>query len=463
MAERNDQQEAEGEQESSQDDDSSPGRPKNEISKVEEQETQPALTYEQLLQENLKLKQEMEEKNTEIMQLDQENLKLKDTEIQRNQEFLKIKKEHNDLVKELESLKNTEQMQIMDKTSEGSDKDEKVVKLKKKLLQEKKKIDKLQQENEKLNYEIVEYSSQYNEVQDEKRKLEIKLDDFEIKNHRAIEQQEYAHDHESAGDDHISNVHSMKKDMQKLIEFKNELEILVDQQNTEIGRKSEEMGQLQKELKTHVNQIAHMNEYILDLEKQAKSDEHKFRQAEVRLKKMKKGGNVEMTKKIRDQQNQINILKDMVSGSKKELKTKVINIDKMKKRLNSLEKIGQIHYSLHSGMDSVKSKGRHGKKNSVDPFIEYEDIEKYSSVEKPNHYKSQRYEVPIKEAKEDLEHTGHHNKEQTAHFGKTLEHKSKNMNSSSDYNIKGNTNIASKTPGSKLLNSVSPHKVGLIL
>ena len=47
----------------------------------------------------------------------------------------------------------------------------------------------------------------------------------------------------------------MKRDMQKLIEFKNELEALVEQQNNEIIKKAEEIKLSQKEVQAKDNQI----------------------------------------------------------------------------------------------------------------------------------------------------------------------------------------------------------------
>lgn len=103
-------------------------------SQINKVENHPALTYEQLLEENKNLKKELELKASEIMKLDQENLRLKESEIKRSKEFAKIRKEHAELTEEVESWKSKAPLQI---TAEGSDQDEKIAKLKKKILQEK--------------------------------------------------------------------------------------------------------------------------------------------------------------------------------------------------------------------------------------------------------------------------------------------------------------------------------------
>ena len=58
--------------------------------------------------------------------------------------------------------------------------------------------------------------------------------------------------------------------------------------------------------------VKHMNEYIKELEKQVKNEEHKIHKTEVKLRQVKHGQVIEMNKKLRDQQNQIEILKGMI-------------------------------------------------------------------------------------------------------------------------------------------------------
>jgi len=98
------------------------------------------ITYQKLLEENRKLQSELEEKDKRIRKLDDENLKLKDTENKRNKEFVKIRAEHAELLKELEQLRQPALgSSRVDKEGEGdlNEAEEKVSKLKKKVMQEK--------------------------------------------------------------------------------------------------------------------------------------------------------------------------------------------------------------------------------------------------------------------------------------------------------------------------------------
>lgn len=166
------------------------------------------------------------------------------------------------------------------------------------------------------------------------------------------------------GDNKMAHYEMMKKDMQRLIEFKNELELLVEQQNQELDNKNTSLALLQKEIKTKDQQIEQMEDYISQLEKRIKSDEYKMMKKEASYRKSKQGQSAEMSKKIREQENEIKLLKDMINGGKKELKAKVTSIHTLKQRVNSLEKINKLHLSRHSEVGSIVSKDFRDKRDS---------------------------------------------------------------------------------------------------
>lgn len=178
---------------------------------------------------------------------------------------------------------------------------------------------------------------------------------------------------------------------------------------------------------------------------------------EAKFRQLKQGQTIELNKKIRDQANQIEILKSMINGTKKEVQSKVHNITKLKKRLNSLEKINQIHLTKHSEVNSIASKDYGEPKNGKNVlFSNYDDEDKYSSGEKGiyNHYERDQ---PIQEAAENLEETGKY-KNKTAHFGKTYEKKNMKIKTISDK--KGVSEpLASKTPHTRTFKGISPNKV----
>lgn len=76
----------------------------------------------------------------------------------KNKEFLDLKQQHANLLIEFEKLKNATvtSMKTQDDKDEAGGTDEKLIKLKKKVMQEKKKSEKLQQENELLKIQTNE-------------------------------------------------------------------------------------------------------------------------------------------------------------------------------------------------------------------------------------------------------------------------------------------------------------------
>lgn len=90
----------------------------------------PALTYEQLLEENKRLREELEQRDAKIRKLDEENIKIRDAEAKRNKEFQGIKNEHSVLLTELESLRGGgAPPQLTEKPHDEEDEEDKLIKL----------------------------------------------------------------------------------------------------------------------------------------------------------------------------------------------------------------------------------------------------------------------------------------------------------------------------------------------
>ena len=60
----------------------------------------------------------------------------------------------------------------------------------------------------------------------------------------------------------------MQEDMQRLIEFKNELESLIEEQNKEIDEKTGKSEEMLEILREKEDEDEHRNTYIDDIEKQ---------------------------------------------------------------------------------------------------------------------------------------------------------------------------------------------------
>ncbi|CAI2360900.1 unnamed protein product [Moneuplotes crassus] len=324
--------------------------------------------------------------------------------------------------------------------------------LKVQLAQEQKKSTKLQREKEMLksNYEeeiaklqetLNSTVSELNKSQSKNRKLEIKLYNIEVER---TKQGESFPTEEKLSDNKKAHYETMKRDMTKLIGFKNELESVVEQQNTELEQKSEDLRLLSNELSEKEQEIAQMTEYISNLEKHNKESQQKISKNDSKFKRSKKGKSNGATEIMRQQEEEIEMLKSMVTGGKKELQTKMHNIKILKRKLHNLEKINKLHLSKHSDVQSIIS-GGYGR--NKDPFSRYEEVP--SGNENAGCYNSP--DKGIEEVRKDLEETGKFINEKTAHFGNTMEPK-KDFKISKQSILK-NSSFIQQTPKSNLLKS----------
>lgn len=65
----------------------------------------------------------------------------------------------------------------------------------------------------------------------------------------------------------------------------------------------------------------------------------KNKQYEAKVRRLKTGKITELQKRLKEKDNEIDVLKDMVVSGKKEVKSREITINKLKKRTGKLEKI----------------------------------------------------------------------------------------------------------------------------
>lgn len=69
-------------------------------------------------------------------------------------------------------------------------------------------------------------------------------------------------------------------------------------------------------------------------------------QAEVKIRQLTQATVKDLKLKIKDKQNEINVLKEMVKSSSQSLKAKDIDIQRLEKRNKRLEKLNEINKNL---------------------------------------------------------------------------------------------------------------------
>lgn len=335
---------------------------------------------------------------------------------------------------------------------------EKNSKLKKKLVQEKKKCKRMQEEMDTMKNELLGMQNQNDEkyqgihdqmhelrmevkekmdlinvLENENRELEVRTKKAEDEARETVQEleayQEQNEEHNHKFGDQDEQIAQMHEDMRRLLEFKNELEALIEEQNKDIEDKTQRINKLVSDLKTVKGDVEAKDTYIKNLEKQNKEIKTKHSATSGKFNRLKQGKVTELQKKNRDLASEVHVLKGMVKSSKNEVRTKEISIKKYQKRLTSLEKISKIRSkvsemnSMHSqNSQRNRSMGRH--RESYDYEDTYDDNEDHDEV--------------IVEAEENLEATGQQDpyydsaqNVKTAQYSKTPNIRvSKNLNNS---------------------------------
>ena len=265
--------------------------------------------------------------------------------------------------------------------------------------------DKLQVEGEELanlHNDLKEKMDYIDVLENSNRELEVKLNKAESEANHAMRELEQNHERnneiEGKFGDQDDQIAQMHEDMQRLLEFKNELEALIEEQNKDIEEKTSKINYLVEDLEAKTGELEGKDAYIKNLEKQSKEYKTKYASVNSKLTRMKQGKVTELNKKIRDMQSEIDILKEMVKASKKEMHSKDISIKKYKKRMTSLERITK----LRAKVGEMASNGsRQSQRNRS--VGRHHDTYEYDTHEDSRDYEGDQV---IMEAEENLEHTG---------------------------------------------------------
>lgn len=171
-----------------------------------------------------------------------------------------------------------------------------------------------------LQSEVREKNDYIDVLENTNRELEVKLQKSEDETRQAMIElrQNQEHNDEIAGKfgDQDEQIGQMHEDMQRLLEFKNELEALIEEQNKDIEEKTQKINYLVEDMETKTNELEAKDKYIKNIEKQVKEYKSKYVTTNSKLSKLKQGKITELQKKIRDKESEIQVLKEMVKSSK---------------------------------------------------------------------------------------------------------------------------------------------------
>lgn len=141
----------------------------------------------------------------------------------------------------------------------------------------------------------------------------------------------------------------IKQDMQQILSYKNDLELLIDEQSQNISVTSKRILALEESLRFKDSEIDKKDGVLRRLNESAAETKKKLMQAEVKIRQLTQATIKDLKLKIKDKQNEINVLKEMVKSSSQSLKAKDIDIQRLEKRNKRLEKLNEINKNLDVG------------------------------------------------------------------------------------------------------------------
>lgn len=169
-----------------------------------------------------------------------------------------------------------------------------------------------EEENEKLQELLAEADNQLREVESKIGPLEQENEQMQ----QRFQQNELL-------------VQSVKKDFQQILNYKNDLEVLIEDQTQHLESKNQRLYQLEE-------QRAHKDTEIENLEGQVRrqtalADENrkKLLQAEVKLRQLTQATLKDLRAKIKDKSAEIEVLKEMVKSANMQAKSKDIDVSRL--------------------------------------------------------------------------------------------------------------------------------------
>ena len=156
-------------------------------------------------------------------------------------------------------------------------------------------------EMQKLRDELISKLDLVDHLENENRQLEVRATKAEddarntlIELQQIQEQNDEQNDKFGDQDEQIAQMH---EDMQRLLEFKNELELLIEEQNKNIEKKQLKINDLIDEISVKNVDTEKLNLYIKNLEKQVKETKTKYNQVNSSYNRLKQGKIAELQKK----------------------------------------------------------------------------------------------------------------------------------------------------------------------
>ncbi|CDW85506.1 UNKNOWN [Stylonychia lemnae] len=171
------------------------------------------------------------------------------------------------------------------------------------------------------------------------REAETSLKEFRARNEQLEEegiqyQQKYQ--------ENFEEMEQIKHDFESILNFKNELEALVEEQTMNIDQKNKKMLMLEETLRFKESDLEKKESLLRRMSQGADETKKKLAQAEMKLRQITQTTMRDLKTKLKDKLNEIEVLKEMVKSANKQAKAKDIDIQRLNKRIQRLEKMNEL-------------------------------------------------------------------------------------------------------------------------
>jgi chromosome segregation ATPase len=137
----------------------------------------------------------------------------------------------------------------------------------------------------------------------------------------------------------LEECEQIKGDFLQIMNFKNELEILVEEQTQHIEMKNKKLQVMEETLRFKDGELEKKDSLLRKMSPAMDEMKKKLTQAEMKLRQITQTTLRDMKVKAKDQLNEIEVLKEMVKSATKAAKAKDIDIQRLTKKLQRLEKL----------------------------------------------------------------------------------------------------------------------------
>lgn len=140
----------------------------------------------------------------------------------------------------------------------------------------------------------------------------------------------------------LEECEQIKGDFLQILNFKNELEVLIEEQTQHIDIKNKKLHMLEETLRFKESELEKKDSLLRRMSTGTDDMKRRLSQAEMKLRQITSTTLRDMKVKLKDQVSEIEVLKEMVKSATKQAKAKDIDIQRLTKKMQRLEKLVEL-------------------------------------------------------------------------------------------------------------------------